>query len=385
MAHRVTTAVLDSHDPRLGRHVEHDSRSRSYRVPRRTGPLVSVRHERRIPVLDQGSLGSCVGNAMEGIAGTAPCYAGIPADLPARPSATDAGLDEEQAVELYAAATQLDSFPGSYPGQDTGTSGLAGAKAAKAAGLLAGYRHVFSLDDLLTALQTVPVALGSNWYDSMFEPDADGLVTIGGQASVAGGHEYAADGLDVDRQLVLCVNSWGPQWGLSGRFALGWATLERLLAEQGDGIVPVPLDQPAPIPDPEPEPAPQPAPTPFPEAVAVYPVQTDQDGLPIVVDVHDGDTFRLAIDLGLDTGTWPPIRLAGADAPELRDPDGLRARDFTRRALTDADAVTVAPIGRSFERVVAFVRVNGQDLAQLLIGAGLATPEDPHGLLRDGS
>ena len=44
---------------RLGRHVRHDPRSLRYLYPaREVSGLVSVRHQRYIPVLDQGDLGS---------------------------------------------------------------------------------------------------------------------------------------------------------------------------------------------------------------------------------------------------------------------------------------------------------------------------------------
>jgi hypothetical protein len=66
-------------------------------------------------------------------------------------------------------------------------------------------------------------------------------------------------GIDVDKQQFYGDNSWGTSWGLSGSFVIGYATMERLLSEQGDGTVSVPLSQPAPVPVP-PSPAPVPVP-----------------------------------------------------------------------------------------------------------------------------
>ncbi|MEV5953720.1 hypothetical protein AB0M11_08075, partial [Streptomyces sp. NPDC051987] len=57
---------------RLGRHIEHDPRSRAYALSEDLLPstYTSAVHTVRIPVLDQGSLGSCTGNAAEAFAGT---------------------------------------------------------------------------------------------------------------------------------------------------------------------------------------------------------------------------------------------------------------------------------------------------------------------------
>lgn len=233
---------------RLGRHVRHDPRSLSYLVPERDpATLTSVRHERVIPVLDQGNLGSCTGNAAEGCVGSAPFYGVIPGTVPARPT-NNAVSDEDQAVALYSAATRLDEFDGSYPPEDTGSSGLAVAKAAQKAGLISGYRHATSLSAALAALAERPVITGVNWYEGMDDPDADGLVHVTGQ--VRGGHEFVLDELDVERRLVGFTNSWGSGWGLSGRAYISWDDFGRLLKEDGDVTVFVPISEPAPTPTP---------------------------------------------------------------------------------------------------------------------------------------
>lgn len=48
----------------------------------------------------------------------------------------------------------------------------------------------------------------------------------------------------------------------------------------------------------------------------------------IAEDVHDGDTFNAAVDLGF--GVWFKIkcRIHNIDAIELKDPGGIEARDF---------------------------------------------------------
>ena len=254
----VTARQIEQHHlpgMHLGRNVVRDSRNLSYRWKRNLPPelLVSKMWVRHGGILDQLDLGSCTGNAELGALECDPCYAALPAGHPA--------LDEALAVKIYSAATALDPFPGAYPPDDTGSDGPDAAKAAKQLGLISGYLHCLSLADVLDALEDHPVCLGSNWYDSMDSPDSSGLVTISPGASIRGGHEYLCRGKDVSQQLVFLDNSWGTGWGKAGSFAYSYATLERLLGEQGDGTVSLPLTAPAPTPIPVP---PQPAPVPDP-------------------------------------------------------------------------------------------------------------------------
>jgi hypothetical protein len=237
---------------RLGRHVRHDPRSKRYPHRRTGGPLVSVRHQRHIPILNQGSLGSCTGNATEGALGCSPFFEAIPPANSARPSATDADLDEQQAVGLYSAATKLDDYDGAYPPVDTGSDGLSVAKAAQQAGLISVYTLCFSIDGFLDALGKQPVITGVNWYSSFDSPDENGIVTLPRSATVRGGHEFVLTEIDADRELIGADNSWDLTWGLQGRFYIPFAVYERLLSEEGDATVFVPLDQPAPTPTPDP-------------------------------------------------------------------------------------------------------------------------------------
>ena len=214
---------------RLGRHVHHDKRSRQY--PADTAPLKTVMHTHYGLALDQGDLGSCTGNAMAQSLNTAPFH---------RPG--QALLHEDQAVALYAKATQIDGYPGVYPPDDTGSSGLAVMKAAKAARMIAGYTHTFSLSHLLGSLVLKPGILGINWYDSFDQPLSTGECPLDSQAIVRGGHEVCMTGIDVAHKRVWCINSWG-KWGFrgTGRFWFAWDTLSQLLSEQGDATFAVQL------------------------------------------------------------------------------------------------------------------------------------------------
>jgi len=267
MSYQVVTRVISESGTasgRLGRHVEHDSRSRSYAVTAKASKLVSVRHSRLIPVLDQGDLGSCTGNAATGSLGTDPNYVGTVKSV----VTNDAARDEQVAVRLYSAATQLDSVSGNYPPNDTGSTGLAVAKAAQKAGYIVGYQHAFALTSVLAALQTAPVIIGINWYEGFDQTGSDGLARVSGQ--VLGGHEVVVDEINVDARTVTATNSWTTSWGRQGRFEFSWADFERLLGEDGDAVVFAPLSAPVPVPAPTPVPVPptpvQP-PTPTPDDV----------------------------------------------------------------------------------------------------------------------
>jgi hypothetical protein len=210
----------------FGRLVEHDPRSRNFAAP---APTVkrSVLWGHHGPILDQGELGSCTGNATAQLINT---------DLfaAARPNGY---LTENDAVKLYAKATTLDDAPGTFPPDDTGSSGLAVAKAGVQLGYFSAYKHAFGFTQFCAALQASPLLIGTNWYGSMTNPSSTGLVSIRGQ--VEGGHEWLAIGVDYERKQITALNSWGPDWGKNGRFFLSFDTMQRLLNEQGDVVAPV--------------------------------------------------------------------------------------------------------------------------------------------------
>jgi hypothetical protein len=222
----------------LGRHVRHDPRSLAYLVESTTVP-VSKTWKREVPVFDQGSLGSCTGNAAVGVLGTDPFFATM---------TKDDTLDEAQAVAIYSAATRLDSYFGSYPPDDTGSDGLSVAKAAKNAGLISGYLHMTSVAACQAAIQTGPFIIGSDWYQGFDDPDLSGVLSISG--SIRGGHEYECIGYDAPTDRWHLVNSWGDGWGDGGHFYYSSDTLAELLDNDGDATSFVPINQPPPTPDP---------------------------------------------------------------------------------------------------------------------------------------
>lgn len=205
----------------LGRHVEHDPRSRAFAFET-VAPIATVLHARHVPIFDQQSLGSCTGNAAAGCMGTGPWTH---------------TTSETDAVSLYERATHLDRIAGTYPPSDTGSSGLAVMKAVKERGWITAYRHCFSLHSVLAALQTTPVIAGISWYEGFDHPDVHGFGKISG--GVRGGHEICLVGVDATAKTVRAANSWGTGWGDSGFFSFSWDDFDRLLHEYGDCTVPV--------------------------------------------------------------------------------------------------------------------------------------------------
>lgn len=251
----ITEYSSDIGPQRLGRHVEHDERSRAYALSTDLlgAGYVSATHTVHAPVLDQGQVGACTGFGTEACASADPFIAAIPVTVKARPTG-DAATDNTQALALYHSATSLDNIKGAYPPNDTGSTGLAAAKAAQKAGLISGYQHALSLDAALKGLGALPCITGINWYEGFDQPDATGRVKTSG--SVRGGHEFCVYGIDVDQQLVWARNSWGTDWGLNGTFCFSFDDWGQLLDEQGDATFFVPLNAPAPVPTPTPSPTP---------------------------------------------------------------------------------------------------------------------------------
>jgi len=207
----------------LGRHVEHDPRSRAYSAG--TAAIKTVRFRRHGRVFNQGRLNSCTGNAMAGVLMTEPFWK------------KGRKLIEDDAVKLYAVASRRDGIRGVYPPDDDGSTGLGVMKAAREAGYITGYAHAFGLEHLLGSLTLHPGILGINWYDSFDNPSANGECRLRRNPR-PGGHEVEMFGIDVRRKRVWCYNSWGPSWGKSGTFFFSWRTLEQLLDEEGDATFP---------------------------------------------------------------------------------------------------------------------------------------------------
>lgn len=217
---------IPSTDPRLGRHVIHDERSRGFALPvsidRSTWRTKSIRLYDPSPNPNQ-IIGNCTGCAK------AMMFNSVGNRVAGRV------LTMADADKIYSLATTIDPWPGSYPPDDTGSSGLAAAKAAQRLKIGGEYRWLFGgADEIVQAVMDGHVVnVGTNWYESMFTNRyADGVpLTISG--AVAGGHEWQVHGYNLTHDLVK-GRCW---WGSFRDFWIKRADLDRLMHESGDAHV----------------------------------------------------------------------------------------------------------------------------------------------------
>lgn len=142
-------------------------------------------------------------------------------------------LDMVAAHNLYSLATTLDPFKDEWPPVDTGSSGLASAKAAQKLGLAGPYRHVFNGADGVVQLiqEGRVVSVGTWWYEGLFNPNADDIVEPTGPR--VGGHQFAARGYDARRDLVI-IRCW---WGDYRDVYISRQHLNELILDEGDAHV----------------------------------------------------------------------------------------------------------------------------------------------------
>lgn len=87
-----------------------------------------------------------------------------------------------------------------------------------------------------------------------------------------------------------------------------------------------------------------------------------------VIDVYDGDTCRIDVDLGMHVcvdGGGHSFRLADIDTPELRGDereDGLIVRDYVRDLILDKDVVINTMKTGSYGRWLCWIFVEGSSL-----------------------
>lgn len=240
---------IHSSDPRLKRHINHDSRSAQYRLPTDGLSIVDVEWAMHIHVMNQGDVGKCTAEAATEALASDPFWSTLDA-------AQQAALGDSWSNAFYSDEETLDG-DGPYPPQDNGSSGLTSAKVAKARGLINGYQHTFTADDAIKGLGVSPASWGTLWKTGMDDVDTTtGQVKYSG--TTRGGHELCIHKIVAKLEQVWFRQSWG-LWGYQN-LGLGWisfADFEKSLAEQGDVTFFTPLTKPAPTPQP---PAPTPAP-----------------------------------------------------------------------------------------------------------------------------
>lgn len=100
-----------------------------------------------------------------------------------------------------------------------------------------------------------------------------------------------------------------------------------------------------------------------------------------VVTVHDGDTFTILYE-----GKEQSVRFRGIDTPELHKPQCTRerflatqAQAFVEEQVRNAQRVTLLDVdknGDRYGRWLAWVYVDGENLADMTARAGLGRPYD---------
>lgn len=202
----------------LGRLPAPDARDAHYTlrkiVPKK--PTAEHRHWRTGPVLDQGQVPQCVAYA----------WCGFLESSPIRTKAHESPMD------IYRAARLVDEWEGE---NYDGTSVRAGAKVMQDEGHIAQYVWATKADEVanwILSAQGGPVVMGTDWHDSMFNPDSKGLVRLDG--NITGGHAWLIYGFNRGTNLFFAQNSWGTGWGRNGRFLIRFDDLETLLADQGE-------------------------------------------------------------------------------------------------------------------------------------------------------
>jgi hypothetical protein len=175
--------------------------------------------------LNQGQEGACVwhGITHEAVARPKPVdfrlfnfpdWAPRSRALQGRVSATNKDLAQAFAFEGYDECRRnWDEWPGmNYDG----TSAAAGAKLAKAAGLVPSYRWAETLRDFMTGISYHgPGCFAIDWKTGMMKPDSDGFIHPTG--IVEGGHQIMCNVIALrrfKRQAIGLWQSWGemPIW-----------------------------------------------------------------------------------------------------------------------------------------------------------------------------
>jgi hypothetical protein len=213
--------------PGLGRVPFYDSRNERFRIRAlaiEPMPTITMRYWNDSAIwLDQGATSQC----------TAYSLLHYMADGPVTHRANPLAMPRT----VYEVIQAIDRSEGRDYGEDGGATMLAQSKAALSLGWYGEYRWGYTLDELIRALLLVgPVLLGTNWYDGQMNTDLAGRVHVTGR--IVGGHAYVVNGVNTIRETVRIKNSWSRQWGANGHATMSFADLNRLIAEDGEVVLP---------------------------------------------------------------------------------------------------------------------------------------------------
>jgi hypothetical protein len=221
-------------DPRLGRLIDFDERSRLFAFPQPED--VTLKDKTwllpKANRLNQKLDGTCVGH-------------GFAHEIASDPVALRRYGNHDYALSIFDAAARNDGWEGHS--RADGTSVLAAAKVCVRRGFYLNYRWAFTIDQLLAALITDgPVVVGTWWTDHMDSVTPGGYMAST-EGSDLGGHCYLIRGVKLKPRLtghsnlppcLRLTNSWGLGWGLNGEALVPIDEFERLVKREGEMCIP---------------------------------------------------------------------------------------------------------------------------------------------------
>jgi endonuclease YncB( thermonuclease family) len=102
-----------------------------------------------------------------------------------------------------------------------------------------------------------------------------------------------------------------------------------------------------------------------------YPVRTFEYAT--IVNVVDGDTCDIELDLGFSVKMKLRFRLAGINAPEIGTPGAKEATDYLKSFLSYGVVVKSTKLDK-YGRYLAEIDCNGLNINQSMIDKKLAVP-----------
>jgi len=196
------------------------------------------------PVYDQGQLGSCTGNGIAFIHEFDQLKQNEVSFLPSRLAIyyderklegtikSDAGANIRDGIKVIASTGTASEIL--WPYDITKFTKAPPTKYYTAAKLHTSITYKSVLNDLPTIKASLaelfPIVFGFTVYAS-FESDAvatTGIMPMPKKGEqVLGGHCVAMVGYDDSKQVIICRNSWGADWGMAGYFTMPYAFLAK--------------------------------------------------------------------------------------------------------------------------------------------------------------
>jgi hypothetical protein len=170
--------------------------------------------------LSQGSTNHCVGLSM----------ANFGINLPIQDFYTN-----EIGHQFYYMCKELDGEPKAENGSYVRTA----AKVLKNIGRINAYAFAPDISIIKWwLLNRGPLIIGTIWSDTMFTPNSDNIIEIGG--TIVGGHAYLINEWTKDNYIGI-QNSWGAEWGNNGKAYISSANFDKIFRYGGEAMTAVEL------------------------------------------------------------------------------------------------------------------------------------------------